>query len=114
MDHGRLAAKVASRYSGASQLQRNAMKSATLPSLRVDAALREAAEGVLQEGESLSSLIETAVRETIYRRQAQAAFIARGLQAREEARGSGLYFEAAEVHQALQERLDARRKKVLG
>lgn len=90
------------------------MKTATFPSLRVDTALREAAEGVLQEGESLSSLIETAVRETIYRRQAQAAFIARGLQAREEARGSGVYFEAADVHQALQDRLDARRKKVLG
>lgn len=34
------------------------MKSASLPSLRVDPALREAAEAVLQEGETLSSFVE--------------------------------------------------------
>ncbi len=38
------------------------MKSATLPSLRVDPALREAAEAVLEEGETLSSFVEQAVR----------------------------------------------------
>lgn len=53
----------------ASALQRNAiMKTATFPSLRVEAELREAAESVLREGETLTSLIETAVRETIHRR----------------------------------------------
>ena len=44
------------------------MKSATLPSLRVEPRLRDAAESVLLEGETLSSLLETSVRETIERR----------------------------------------------
>ena len=55
------------------------MKTATLPSLRVDPELREAAESVLQEGETLSGFIEASVRETIERRRTRAEFIARGL-----------------------------------
>ncbi|WP_326544300.1 YlcI/YnfO family protein [Pseudorhodoferax sp.] len=90
------------------------MKTATFPSLRVDAQLRSDAEGVLREGETLTSLIETAVRETIARRHAQAEFLARGLQAREQARGSGAYHPADAVHQEMRQRLDARRKQVLG
>ena len=39
------------------------MKTATLPSLRVEPELRDAAESVLQAGETLSSFVETAVRE---------------------------------------------------
>ena len=98
-----------------SHLQRNTiMKTATFPSLRVDAELREAAEGVLREGETLTSLIETAVREAIHRRQVQAEFFARGLQSSEDAKRTGVYHSAASVHDQLQRRLDARRKKVLG
>ena len=48
-----------------------AMKSSTFPSLRVEPELREAAESVLRDGETLSSLIETSVREAIQRRRAQ-------------------------------------------
>jgi hypothetical protein len=90
------------------------MKTATFPSLRVDAQLRSAAESVLHDGETLTSLIETAVRETIERRRAQAEFVARGLQARDQARGSGSYHAADAVHGELRQRLDARRKQVLG
>jgi len=90
------------------------MKTATFPSVRVEAELREAAESVLQEGETLTSLIETAVREAINRRQVQSAFLARGLQSSDEARRTGRYHPAAEVHTELQRRLDARRKQVLG
>ena len=61
------------------------MKTSTLPSLRVESELREAAESVLRKGETLTSLIETAMRETIHRRRAQAAFLARGLRSSEEA-----------------------------
>jgi predicted transcriptional regulator len=89
-------------------------KPATFPSLRVDAELREAAENALREGETLTSLIETAVRETIHRRRAQDEFIARGLRSSEEAQRSGRYHAAPKVHAELQRRLDARRKKVLG
>lgn len=56
------------------------MKTATLPSLRVDPQLREAAESVLQEGEMLSGFIEASVRETLERRRTRAEFIARGLE----------------------------------
>lgn len=79
------------------------MKTATIPSLRVDPALRLAAESVLQEGESLSSLVEQSLREKIRHRQAQQAFIERGLAARDEARQSGEYFSADEVLAALDE-----------
>lgn len=90
------------------------MKHATLPSVRVETSLREAAESVLREGETLTSLIETAMREAIHRRQVQDEFIARGLRSRDAAQVTGVYHPAAEVHAELQRRLDARRKKVLG
>lgn len=90
------------------------MKSATFPSLRVDAELREAAESVLREGETLTSLIETAVRETVHRRRVQEEFLARGLRSSEDAKRTGTYHAAGDVHAALQRRLDARRKRVLG
>lgn len=90
------------------------MKSATLPSLRVDPALREAAESVLREGETLTSLIETAMREAIHRRRVQAEFLARGLASSEDAKLTGTYYPASQVHAQLQNRLDGRRKQVLG
>ena len=89
------------------------MKTASFPSLRVDAELRAAAEGVLREGETLTGLIESAVRETIHRRQAQAEFIARGLQSSADAKRTGVYHAASQVHDMLQQKLDARRKRVL-
>jgi hypothetical protein len=100
----------------ASQMQRKTilMKTATFPSVRVDPQLRDAAESVLRKGETLTSLLETAMRETIQRRQAQDEFVARGLRARDSARESGAYHVASEVHAELKQRLDARRKQVLG
>lgn len=74
------------------------MKSATLPSLRVEPELRDAAESVLQDGETLSGFIETSVRETIERRRTRAEFLARGMASREDARRSGIYFAADQVH----------------
>lgn len=73
------------------------MKTATIPSLRVDPKLRDAAEGVLQEGETLSGFVEQSIREGIERRHAQREFIARGMRSREEARRSGKYVAAAAV-----------------
>ena len=89
------------------------MKTATFPSLRVEPELREAAESVLRDGETLTSMIETSVRETIQRRRVQEQFIARGLQSREETKRTGVHHSAASVHSELQQRLDARRKSVL-
>jgi predicted transcriptional regulator len=81
------------------------MKTATLPSLRVAPELRNAAESVLAEGESLSTFIETSVRESIERRRTRAEFIARGLAARDAARRSGVYYTADEVHAELKKKL---------
>lgn len=74
------------------------MKTATLPPLRVEPGLREAAESVLREGESLSGLMEKSLRDEVNRRRNQAEFIARGLAAREEAKRTGVYHTADEVH----------------
>ncbi len=90
------------------------MKAASLPSLRVEPALREAAESVLQENETLSSLMETAVRDLVHRRQVRAEFLRRGIESLEEYRRTGVSTSAEEVHDALQRRLDARRKELLG
>ena len=64
------------------------MKTATIPSLRVDAELREAAIDVLEDGETLSSFVTLALRESIERRQQDAAFLARGIRSRDEALAS--------------------------
>lgn len=79
------------------------IKTATLPSLRVDPERRLAAENVLQAGETLSSFVEQAVRNNVVRRQAQQAFIARGLAGRNEARSTGEYFSSDSVLQGLDE-----------
>jgi predicted transcriptional regulator len=73
------------------------MKSATIPSIRVAPALRAAAEEVLEEGESLSSFAEQSLRLNIAQRQAQQAFIRRGLASRDEAQRTGEYYETADV-----------------
>lgn len=87
------------------------MKTATLPSLRVDPELREAAEAVLQEGESLSSFVEHSVRAQVELRRQQEAFIARGLASRSGARQHGRYLEAGAVIDGLAQRLEQARRK---
>lgn len=86
------------------------MKTATFPSLRVEPELRQAAEQVLREGESLSSFVEQAIAESIERRLAQREFIARGLRARDEARASGEYVDASAVIGCLEGMLERARK----
>lgn len=73
------------------------MKTANMPSLRVDPELRHEAESVLREGETLSSFMEQALRASIRSRRMQQEFIARGLFARDEARRSGEYSAAEDV-----------------
>lgn len=82
------------------------MKTATIPSLRVDPELRRSAESVLHEGESLSGFVEQAIRQTVAHRQAEQEFIARGLMARDQARQTARYIEASAVVDRLQGMLD--------
>lgn len=83
------------------------MKSASIPSLRVDPALRAAAESVLQEGETLSAFVENSLRAQIEHRRTKAEFIARGLAAREDARKTGVYHHAEDVLCMLRGKLEA-------
>jgi len=73
------------------------MKTATIPSLRVDPELRRAAESVLQDGETLSGFVAQSLRNNIERRRFQQEFVARGLASREQARLTGEYLSAGEV-----------------
>jgi len=87
------------------------MKTATFPSLRVAPELRAAAEDVLREGESLSGFVESSVRAEIEARQADAAFIARGLASGAGAKRTGRYVGAADVLAALETALDDRKRR---
>lgn len=73
------------------------MKTATIPALRVEPKLREAAQNVLASGETLSSFVEESLRSNIERRLHQQAFIARGLASREDAKATQEYFSADNV-----------------
>ena len=81
------------------------MKTATFPSLRVTPELRQAAEQIMQEGETLSSFVEQSIRESIGRRQVQQEFIARGLRSRDNARQTGKYASADAVIGRLEQML---------
>lgn len=73
------------------------MKTATMPALRVQPELRQAAEEILRPGESLSAFVEDSLRRNVAFRRAQQEFIARGLASRDEAKKSGVYFSSEEV-----------------
>ncbi len=72
------------------------MKTATLPPIRVAPDFRIELEGVLEQGESLSQFVESAVRTTVAKRKHQAEFIRRGMAAIEATKrdGSGISAEA--------------------
>ena len=87
------------------------MKTSTMPSLRVDPALRTAAESVLHEGETLSAFMEQSLLALIERRRNHQAFLARGLASRDEAASTGEYIAAEDVLQELDNMLlDAKAK----
>ena len=57
------------------------MKSATLPSLRVEPESREAVEQILADGETVSGFIEGSIRAQVALRRVRAEFLRRGLTA---------------------------------
>jgi len=86
------------------------MKTAAIPAVRVSPELRDAAESVLETGETLSGFVEDAVRRSVEYRYAQRAFIERGLAARDAARKSGRYVSAPALLAKLDRRLAKARK----
>jgi len=82
------------------------VKTATIPSLRVDPELRAAAESVLKEGETLSAFVEDSVKRQIDYRKTQAEFIARGLASLANAEQTGVYHGSEDVLAMLKSKLD--------
>ena len=85
------------------------MKSSNFPSVRVDPALREAAEKVLDSEESLSSFVEYSIRYQVQHRSLQRAFVERGLTSAAQAKISGEYYSADDVLAELDQVIDAQR-----
>lgn len=88
------------------------MKTATIPSVRVDPEFRAELESLLGEGETLSEFVEASVRASVQRRRVQAEFIARGMRSRDEARRTGEYVDADVVIKQLQRKLDTARNRI--
>jgi len=102
-----------STLGGVSQLRYTFdMKTATIPSVRVEPDFRAEVEAVLADGETLSEFVEASVRASVERRRAQAEFIARGLRSRDEARRTGEYVDAGVVLEGLQRKLATARARV--
>jgi predicted transcriptional regulator len=80
------------------------MKTSTLPSIESNPSCA-AAETVLMPGETLSSLMEEALRQSIAQRQTQQAFLERGLESAAQAKLTNHYLSAEEVLQTLEQRL---------
>jgi len=95
------------------------MKTAQLPPVRVEPAVREEIESVLQEGESLSQFVETAAVQAARRRRAQQEFLARGRTSIARAMATGefqtLHGALDEMRARLEQRMgDARRAHARG
>lgn len=86
------------------------MKTAQLPPVRVEPAVRAEIESALHEGESLSQFVEAAVLQVARRRKADQEFLARGRASLENAKKTGELYPLAGVLDELQTRLDDRMK----
>lgn len=87
------------------------MKTATMPALRVEPELRQAAEDILRPGETLSAFVEDSLRRNVEFRRTQQEFIARGLASRDAAKKNGVYVSSEEVLQDLDDILAKAKKK---
>jgi predicted transcriptional regulator len=84
-----------------------AMKTATLPSIRVKPELRSEVQALLNSNESLSEFVETSVRESVRRRRNQVEFIARGMASLENAKRTDDYVDADVLIASLERKLSA-------
>jgi hypothetical protein len=88
------------------------MKSAQLPPVRVEPAIRAEIESALHEGETLSQFVEAAVLQAARRRKADQEFLARGRASVAKAKASGEFYPLGAVLDEMRTRLDARMKEV--
>ncbi len=88
------------------------MKSAVIPQIRVEPALRAELESVLQPGETLTAFVEATVRNAIAFRRIQTEFRARAQAASDDYHRTGVSVPVETVLKRLQFKLDAKRKKL--
>jgi len=86
------------------------MKTATLPPVRVAPDFRLELEGVLEEGETLSQFVESAVRSVVEKRKHQAEFVRRGIAAIQDTQRTCTGIPADQVVARLEARLKAARQ----
>lgn len=86
------------------------MKTATLPPVRIAPQLRDDIERALEEGETLTALVEAAVRSELTRRLERAEFVRRGLEAIERTDTAGDGVPASAVIEKLETRLAAAKR----
>lgn len=79
--------------------------------LPISQSLLEEAETVLAEHETLPVFVEPTLREAVARRRVQREFVARGRASAMEARRTGEYVDATEVHATFQTMLNAARRR---
>ena len=85
------------------------MKTTMLPPIRVAPDFRLELEGVLEQGETLSQFVESAVRTTVAKRKNQAEFFRRGVAAIEATQGDSSGIPADQVIAKLEAKLTAAR-----
>jgi hypothetical protein len=88
------------------------MKTAVIPQVRVEPALRAELDAVLGQDETLSEFVEDAVRRAVEHRRVQATFLARGEAAWQAYQRDGQSVPAEAVLTKLQVRLDERRRQL--
>lgn len=88
------------------------MKTAAIPQIRIEAALRTSLEEVLDEGETISAFVEASVRKAIENRQALRSFDARCDAALKHFLSTGESYSSAEVLDEMRERTQARRARL--
>ena len=88
------------------------MKTSTLPSIRVEPALRATVESLLGARETLSEFVENSVRQAVMRRRSQAEFLTRGITSLEIARRTGEYVESDAVLEKLTAKLAMAKKQM--
>lgn len=87
------------------------MKSATIPPVRIEPALRQEMELSLESNESLTNLVETAVRNEVKRRQTQMEFMRRGLASIQRTVETGEGVPAESIIAKLEAKLAAAKKR---
>lgn len=87
------------------------MKTATLPPLRISPELKKKIEGVLEEGETLSSFMLEAVTQKAQVRREQRAFLRKAMERSRQSRRTGTFVPGERVLERLEEVLDRARQR---